>query len=162
MRQKLCEWKVIDETRNSAGKTLEQHIADWKQALLAKGNTKNHASKTASRVIRLFNRSGFQYWSCITPLKVLRELANMREEGLGAKTSNYYLRDSKSFCRWMVREKRVSESPIDHLKGVNTNVDIRRERRALSVEKISCLLATSKNNGSVYGVSGKDRWFFIR
>ncbi|MGC9259826.1 MAG: hypothetical protein ACP5I8_07090 [Phycisphaerae bacterium] len=36
---------------------------------------------------------------------------------MGVKTSNYYLRDLKSFCRWMQHERRATSSAVEYLAG---------------------------------------------
>ena len=57
----------------------------------------------------------------------------MRDNGNGisAQTSNFYLQAIKQFARWMVRDGRASESPLDHLTGVNAKLD-RRHLSAVS------------------------------
>ena len=50
--------------------------------------------------------------------------------GAGIQTANYYLREIKSFCRWLVKERRMADNPLDHLQGGNVKLDRRHDRRA--------------------------------
>ena len=49
-RDKLAEWGLLDTARVGAAKPLSEHLADYKRALLDKGNTQKHADLVASRI----------------------------------------------------------------------------------------------------------------
>src|SRR5208282_5914582 len=55
IRTKLAEWGILSAARVAAGKPLVEHMADWRRALLAKGNTKRHAELVTSRAGRAFD-----------------------------------------------------------------------------------------------------------
>jgi len=48
-REKLAEWNILNMARAAAGKSLMDHIADWRASLLAKGTTERHAELVTSR-----------------------------------------------------------------------------------------------------------------
>ncbi len=77
--------------------------------------------------------------------------------GMGIKTSNYYLRDLKSFCRWMMHERRATSSPVEYLDAMNARADIRVQRRALSAVDMRKLLDTARTGPERYGISGAER-----
>src|SRR3990172_4915104 len=83
----------------------------------------------------------------------LAELRNGTEE-LSAQTSNYYLQAAQMFCRWMVRDRRASQSPVEHLQGQNVRVDRRRDRRALTLEETLWLLDTTYTGPVRYKAGG--------
>jgi len=97
--------------------------------------------------------------------EVLRFLAKQREgkKGIGPQTFNYYLGAIKSFCQWMIREGRVTESPIAHLQPLNARKDCRRQRRAFSIDELQRLLTTTAQKASArFGMTGSERSLLYR
>jgi site-specific recombinase XerD len=75
------------------------------------------------------------------------------------QTSNYCLSHLKSFCRWLVKDRRVPDNPLAHLEGGNGQIDRRHDRRELTAEELSRLLdATRASVQSYRGLSGRDRF----
>ena len=63
-------------------------------------------------------------------------MKNERAAGrLGIQSSNYYLGCIKSFLAWMVKDGRTDRNPLAHMSGMNAKVDVRRERRSLSLDE---------------------------
>ena len=167
MRTRLAEWGILSAAKAAAGKPLVEHVADWKAALLARGGTKQHAALSASRVRRIIEGCGFAFHGDVSPSKTQRFLADLREErrkedgqmhqGISAASFNYYLRDAKSFFKWMVRDGRANENPLEHLQGVNVRLDRRHDRRALSLEELRQLLDITGNAAERFGMTGESR-----
>src|SRR5436309_2103584 len=63
LRNTLARWDILDARRVAAGKPLSEHLADWKAALLAKGNTERHADLVTSRAGNVIVGCGFKAWS---------------------------------------------------------------------------------------------------
>jgi hypothetical protein len=75
------------------------------------------------------------------------------------QTSNYYLSHAKSFCRWLVKDRRMPDNPLTHLEGGNGQIDRRHDRRELTGEELSRLLhATRASTLSYRGLTGRDRF----
>ncbi len=167
MRDKLAKWGILSMARAAAGKALADHVADWKGALLAKGNTARHAELVTSRATKAFDACGFKFWSDLSASKLQSHLADRRqdrqkpdksvERGLSAQTFNFYLQAVKQFCRWMVRDGRATESPLTHLQGVNVKTDRRHDRRALSPEELRWLLDITGKAVTRFGMTGEAR-----
>ena len=163
----LARWGLLQGHILAAGKPLSEHIADWKADLLARGNTAKHATLSASRVEHLTVNCGFKFYGDISAAKVLQELAVRRADtldakgnpvrGTGIKTTNYYLRDLKSFCQWMMHERRATVNPVEYLDTMNARADIRVQRRALSTEDMRALLGAARTGPENYGISGAER-----
>ena len=79
------------------------------------------------------------------------------KQGISAQTSNFYLQDTKQFCRWMVRDRRASENPLAYLQGLNVRLDRRHDRRALSIEEMLWLLDITRKGPERYSISGPER-----
>lgn len=80
--------------------------------------------------------------------------------GKSVQTTNYYLREIKSFCRWMVRHRRMSENPLALLEAGNAKLDPRHFRRALSPQELTSILQAALASETVFrGLTGEDRHF---
>jgi len=106
----------------------------------------------------------FINWSDISASKVQWYLADLRNngEGIGSQTSNFYLQAIKQFCRWMVQNRRASESPVEHLKGLNIRTDRRHDRRALEPDEIRRLLENTRNSRKRFCMTGPQRTMLYR
>jgi len=159
LRDKLAAIGLLSGERAAGGKPLRGHVEDFRQCLLARGNTVKHADLTAQRVRRIFDGCGFTTWTEIAAAAVQRFLAGLRqsERRFSAQSFNHHLRAVKSFCRWMVRERRASEDPLAHLSLLNARTDRRHTRRALTPDEIRRLLETTRNQPTRYGMTGSER-----
>jgi len=170
LRQRFAKIGLLDVERASGGKPLSEHLNDFEQFLRAKGNTEKHAKLVVSRARKVVEGCKFFYWMDISASKVQRYLAELRDQkdkdgnniGISAQTFNFYLQAIKEFARWMIQDRRASESPIQHLKGLNVRTDRRHDRRALSIDEIRRLLETTALQTSRYGMTGSERALLYR
>jgi len=147
-------------------------VADWKAALLAKGNTPRHAELVTSRAGKAFAACGFKQWGDISASRLQGHLAGLRtdrrkadgsiERGLSAQTFNFYLQAVKQFARWMVQDQRATEIPLAHLQGLNVRTDRRHDRRALAANELRWLLDTTEHGPERFGMSGPARAMLYR
>jgi len=161
---KLVSLDILDKQRAAGAKSLLSHLADWRNALAAKGDSSQHVRESASRVEVVLRGCGLTYFSEIVPSTVQNYLAGLRQAdgGISAQTLNHYLGAMKQFCRWMVAEGRAQRSPIAHLPGLNVRTDRRHDRRALTVKETQQLLAATHNGPTLRGMAGRDREMLYR
>jgi hypothetical protein len=119
LRTRFVSIGLLDPERAGSGKLLTDHIADFEQSLLSKGNTDKHAKLVVSRTRRIVDGCKFIVWADISASKVQRYLAELRtdtkdKKSISAQTFNFYLQAVKEFARWMVQDRRASESPLQH------------------------------------------------
>jgi integrase len=110
--------------------------------------------------------------SDVSASKAHRFIAELREDkaggageidrGISVASSNYYLRDCKSFFRWMVKDGRCHENPLIHLEGVKGKADRRHDRRELSLDELHWLIDTTAQAGEIYGMTGHAREMLYR
>jgi integrase len=72
-------------------------------------------------------------------------------------TTNHYLTAVKGLTRWMVKDRRVPYDPLACLSAQNAKADVRVERRALSAEEFTRLLAAARRGKPLRGLTGPDR-----
>ena len=167
VRDKLAEWGILNERASAATKPLAVHLDDFRESLAARGNTIRHVDLVKSRARRVIDACRFTFWADIAPSKVETYLKHRRDgngdkPGISAQTSNFHLQAVKQFCRWMVADRRAIESPIAHLKALNTRTDRRHDRRALTVDELGRLLRAAAGGPLRFGMTGPDRALLYR
>jgi integrase len=83
----------------------------------------------------------------------------MRREStrFSVQTSNHYLDAIKAFARWLVRDRRASDSVVAHLDGGNVDLDRRQHRRDLSDSELVALFEWTRQSRPIRRISGPDR-----
>ncbi|MFC1633655.1 tyrosine-type recombinase/integrase [Planctomycetota bacterium] len=161
----LAREGVVDRYKEHRKRPLAEHLEDFQQSLLAKGNTEKHAKQVVSRTRRILEGCKFIYWPDIQASKTQRFLADLQKSGsISPQTFNHYLKAVKEFAGWMVQDGRASESPLKHLKcrAVQKVVDEVHPRRALQVDELRQLFETTKSGPMRFGMSGFERYLCYR
>ena len=127
--------------------------------MVPKGNTQDHIDRTLSRCRWVFADMEAKVLSDINAEGIDAALASLRCGGASLSTSNGYFRAVRTFCRWLVRTKRILENPVAGLSCVKvTEADRKRRRRPLSDEEFSRLFVATRNSVEPFmGLSGHDR-----
>ena len=141
---------------------LTKHIADWKADMEARSVTAKHVGLASNRVTRLMKSAGCEYYKDIAPENIQAALGKYRADGKSAKTLNDILASAKQFCYWMRANKRAQENPIDSMKAVNTKVDRRHDRRALTDDELIKLFDAAERGKTVQYVEGFERSLIYR
>jgi integrase len=84
-------------------------------------------------------------------------LLERRSRGVGIATSNHYLVSMKSFCRWLVRDRRTNVDPLIHLSTMNADTDVRHRRRALREDAFQGFIEATAAGRPFRGLAGADR-----
>jgi integrase len=164
LKAKLAGYGILDARTVANSKPLLDHLDDFHASLLHKGDSIDHANIVRTRARRICEGCRFRQFTDIKPSKVQRYLSERRDngDGISNQTSNFYLQAIKQFCRWMVRDGRVSESPVDHLTGLNVKLDRRHDRRNLSAKELSAILEVTMNGPIRHKLDGRSRAMLYR
>lgn len=174
-REKIGDVQPEDNHRLAP---LAEHLADYQQHLLAKGDGVKHVAKTINRIKSILAGCEFDRLADISASKVYGWLHNQRQQDgqqqdgaanghktirFGVKTSNHYLRAIKGFLNWLVEDGRHNSNPLTKLKPLNADVDVRHDRRVLSSQDFNLLLDTTKQSsrtdkGKGWAFDGLARW----
>lgn len=93
------------------------------------------------------------------PRTTVEAVRDRQGRGSSVQTTNYYISHIKSFCRWMVKDRRMAQNPVAHLEAGNSEVDRRHDRRELTPEELRCLLVTTRSSErKLIGFTGKERF----
>ena len=156
---------VVDRYKEHRKRPLAEHLEDFHQALLAKGDTVKQAKQVTSRIRRVFNGCQFKFWADIQPSRIQQYLVSLRNKGerISKRTFNFYLQAVKQFCRWMVQDRRADESPLEHLQGLRVlRTDLKHPRRALELDEVRRLLGATKVAPVRFGMTGPERAMLYR
>ncbi len=136
---------------------IAQHVTAFEKSLAK--NSPKHVKLTLSRVRRIVVGCGFKTVAEITVEAVeafLQELAT--KEDIGNRTYNHYVQAFDEFCNWLVSSKRASANPILGLERLNTEVDVRHRRRALTADEVGNLIDSARSSGeSIQCFDGETR-----
>ncbi len=135
---------------------LEGHLKDFERSLGK--TTGKHAKLTMTRIRRIVTDAGMQLPADIDIESVEAVLFGMMEEGeIGHKTYNHYIAAMTQFCTWMV-PKRMAVNPIQGIEKLNTAVDVRHQRRALTPDEFQMLVKSARTSGvDIQCYSGEER-----
>ena len=136
---------------------IEGHLEAFKESL--SDNTPKHLRLTMSRIRRIINDAAIISINGITVDKVATMLRKIRkDDDLGHRTYNHYVQAIDGFCKWLVASGRADRNPLASLERLNTEVDIRHKRRALTEKEFASLVESATNSAEkVQGYSGKLR-----
>ena len=92
------------------------------------------------------------------PRETVQALMNLAARGTGPKTRNYYRKHLKHFGAWLIKDRRLAVNPFQHIELEPAEADVRRIRRAATVEELTKLIETTRANSRSYrGLAGPDR-----
>ncbi len=160
--ERLGEWGIIEMSRVAAGKELAVHVADWVAAMSAKGVTRKQRNEAAGKIKRLAAACGWRFLSDITATGMDKWRSGQKATGRASMTLNHYLTVAKTFCNWLVKERRLSENPLEYLSKLNAAADRRLERHPYTVEELSRLLTAAEMGSVHHGLTGYERALVYR
>jgi site-specific recombinase XerD len=153
---------MIDVDQERLAKTkyapLEDHLKAFESSLA--DNSPKYVKLTMSQVRRVIAGAGFKTFAEIDPEAVQAFLRSLRcgDEGIGHRTYNQYLQALGAFCNWCVSTKRLLVNPVLGIERLNTAVDVRHARRALTAEEVAKLVESARSSGvRIQGYSGEQR-----
>lgn len=136
---------------------IKVHLTAFEESLA--DNSPKHCTVTMSRVNRIVEGCGFTSLADIRSEPVQAYLRSLRKtEDISPRTYNHYIQAMDSFCNWCVMTKRVLANPLLGMERLNTEVDIRRARRALTAAEVGQLIVSAQSSKKkINRVDGEQR-----
>ena len=160
----------IDPYLKHRKQPLSSHVDDYYDYQIAKQLTQKQADGVRMRINRLFDMADVKCLQDISESRLQVALSKLRrvpsspdkrEEDMpfvSPRTRNIYLRSVLSFCRWMVRDKRMPDNPLSAMEMENESVDVRHARSPLTDEEFAKLYETAlRSEKTVEGYDGETR-----
>lgn len=157
LRDNLARIGLLDAAHVASYRGLSEHLKEYRQTLEAQGCDPKYIRQAIAQIERVNRECGFTFWGDVDAMKVERFLLGLREgeNGIKLRTNNDYITAVKAFAAWAVQKGRISSSPLATLSRVT--VTDATERRALDVDEVRWLLATTETAGERHGMSGAER-----
>jgi integrase len=155
LRNHLQRIGLLNPQRVAASKPLKEHLEDFRRSI---GDTTKHARCTYNAIVRLFEDCKFTHWSDIQASRLDDCLKQLK---VSQRTGNFYLKAAKQFCKWMVKDRRATESPLEHLSTIKIT-ERKRQRRALLTDKLRALLEATEAAPERFGMTGPERAMLYR
>ncbi|GAB6186684.1 tyrosine-type recombinase/integrase [Thermopirellula anaerolimosa] len=131
------------------------HLDEFRRDLEAKGRSRDHVSRTLSRIRKVFSLANIEALGDIRPQAILDAVLSLE---VGTETRNHHLVACKAFSRWLWRSGRLADDPLAGLSRWNAEVDRRIRRRVLSVDELGRLVGAAEQSRWVFrGLTGPDR-----
>ncbi len=158
MSKNLVKWRLIDAKQAGTGRTLNEHLKEFKTYLTDKGTTPEYASKIEYRITQILNGIGAVVWSDVSYSNVQRYLADKRQAGkMKIATANHYLAAIREFLGWMVIDKRSPANPLELIERLSDVSEDKRRRRPFTVEELRKLITTTTSAPMVRNICGQER-----
>jgi site-specific recombinase XerD len=136
---------------------IKEHLVAFEESL--SDNSDKYVRQTLQEVRRVIGGASFQSLADFEPEAVQRFLRTLRKTNkFGHRTYNHYLQSIDTFCNWCVATKRLSSNPLAGIERLNTAVDVRHQRRALTADEVSRMIESARSSGvRVQGYNGEQR-----
>jgi integrase len=133
------------------------HVAGFKECLDDKSH--DYARITINQVRRIVAGAEWKTLAEIEPSSIQKYLRGLRKTGkIGNRTYNHYLEAIDTFLNWCVTNSRLQRNPLIGMERLNTEVDVRRKRRALTADELGLLVSSARTSGvDVQGFKGEQR-----
>ncbi len=156
----------LDGKKDEAGKVT---MPGYRQHLTAgRTDREEYADLLIGRVKRIIDGCGFIHYADMgrpgAVTGVSSFLGKLRTDGeISGQTHRYYVRELKSFCRWMVAPGgRASMNAMEALKAVSDAAADKQETRALSSDEIRRVLQATAAAADWKGYTGAERALLYR
>lgn len=139
---------IIDQTAARRSDQLRRPISElvgqYEAHLRSKDASNWHISETLRRLNRVLTECEFKALADLESGPVTHWANDRSAEGMGARTRGTYLSSMKAFSRWCVLSGLIPHDPLTTVTRPNERADVRRQRRALTEEEFTRLLAAAR------------------
>jgi integrase len=136
---------------------IAEHLSAFEDSMAE--TTREHVKLTMTRARRVVEGCGAQSLADLSAEKVEAFLRSLRrEQSISRRTYNHYLQAIDAFCNWCVGTKRLLANPLTGVGRLNTEVEIRHKRRALTADEVAQLVASARASAeSIRCFTGEQR-----
>lgn len=151
-----------DSIRRQAARSVDEHLADFKNKLKAAGRTAGHAQRTENYIREFVTHAAITSIGDIRADHATGWAASLRESGMAARTIQGRLTAIKSFTKWLAAGDKLVRDPLVSVSKPNAREDRRRERRMLLPAEWQWLSAATMSGEERFGMTGRERCLLYR
>ncbi len=125
---------------------LGEHFEDYLGYLETKGACPEHRAERSRQLRRIAADCAFGRLADLDRTKLENWLNQQARAGMSARTRNSYLSSVLAFCNWCIETNvgRLTHNPFDGTPKADEKADPRRQRRAMTEEELTRLLAVAR------------------
>ena len=140
------------------------HLDDWAKTLRSRQRSEKHIFKLTSYLRRILEACEWKQLTDLSADDVEHYLCERRQQGMSIAGSNDYIAAAKNFGSWLIKSRpmRWHENQFVGLAKLNSDEDVRLERRPATVDELRTLIASTETANPFRGLSGKDRTVLYR
>ena len=149
---------AAEDLATQAKRCAVSHLDEFLGTIRSKGRTEKHVKLISTRIRAVLDEAGIATPSEITHDRVEKAIVAIQRRGnLSPRTVNHYIQAIKEFVNWLI-PRRLAANPLLDLELRNTEVDIRKKRRALAQDEMSQLVEAARASDQEYQCySGEQR-----
>lgn len=144
-----------------AVRPLAEHLDAFEAATRNRASDR-HISDTRAMIDRVIEWCGWSILRDVDADGVNRFANDLRSNGRSAATIGHYIGAMKSFATWAHESGRLQYDVLVTLKKPNAKKDRKINRRALSIDELRWLFATTETEPTRHGLSGRERALVYR
>lgn len=133
-----------DAIARHQGTSFEDHLAGYLAYLESAGTCPEHRQERGRQLRRLATDCGWRTLADLQRDSLERWLTLQTRQGMGARTRNSYLVATIAFSNWAIETGRMLANPFERVPRLDEKTDPRRQRRAMTGEELSRLLAVAR------------------
>jgi integrase len=145
----------------SSVKPLLEHLSDWKDSMLSRGDTFEHAARYR-RVLSeiLIEGCGTTRLAELDCLRVERWIADQHPSRWTSATCNHAVRAARSFGRWLELFDRWPKNPFKRLKKLRVTDE--EPQGAFEPAEVIAFIQAAECGPVRFGIPGRDRAMLYR
>jgi site-specific recombinase XerD len=143
-------------------KPIKEHLADYARVVTSKGATAKHVAGMVMKVQRVMDLAKIRRISDLSLSRVQEAIGQVRKDR-STGTVNTYIQRTKSFARWLWRDKRAREYGLDELRQKDAENDRRIVHRRMTDEEVIAVVSAAEHGRTTQGgFTGPDRAMLYR
>ena len=144
-----------------AMKSLSEHLDAFEAAIESQAKA-NHVQRTRAKIDRMVKWCGWSILRDVEADGVNRFASSLRAANQAPATIRHYITAIRHFTKWATESGRLPYDVLVTVKKPNAKTDRKINRRALSIDELQWLYATTETEPTRHGLVGRERALVYR
>ncbi|WP_428307972.1 tyrosine-type recombinase/integrase [Lacipirellula sp.] len=139
-------------------------LVEYIDDLTAQGNTRRQADLVKHRLERVLTEARLTEYAQLDPVKVTKAIADLKakEEFTTVATANKYREAMRAWSRWMVKNGRWPNNPLEFMPKFKGDTTTSRRRAILTDDQFTILLTSTHQGPPRRNLTGEQRyWLYL-
>jgi len=153
---------LVDAVAREAKRSIESHLNDYKNKLVAGGRSEDHIERVILHVCRYALHTGIETVREFSADTATAWAANLKRNGMAARRIQARLTSIKSLSKWLTAESKLIRDPFASVRKPDPKGDRRRERRMLLPTEWPWLVRAVNLGDDVLNMAAVERLLLYR